>query len=173
MVSLRGIVVAISLLVAGTNPAIAASPEWTEFGDWRVAAVREEMDPTSHVVLRTTFKVDDDDSVYGGDTYEIGFRIFGGSLMTLDTMYGFPAEDSWPNCDFDTASYKVDSGPLGYIATIDRGGSCNAVPMRGPLIGSFSSGSNAKLKLHQVVGSISLRGFAQAWQEAAQLSGRR
>jgi hypothetical protein len=173
MFSLKDMVALLLLLVVGTNPAIAAGPDWKEFGDWRVAAVHEEMDPTSHVVLRTKFKVDDDESVYGVDTYEIGFRIFGGSLMTLDTMYGFPAEDSWPNCDFDTASYKVDNGPLGYVATIDRGGSCNAVPMSGHLIRSFSNGSNAKLKLHYVVGSISLKGFAQAWQEAARLSGRR
>lgn len=172
MVILRGMFAALLLFVTGTNSAIAAGPEWKGFGDWRVAAVHEEMDPTSHVVLRTTFTVDNDESVYSGDTYEIGFRIFGGSLMTLDTMYGFPAENSWPNCDFDTASYKVDNGPLGYIATIDRGGSCSAVPMKGALIRAFLSGSKAKLKLNYVVGSISLKGFAEAWREAARLSAR-
>ena len=172
MFILRGIVAALLLLTVGVNSAIAAGPEWREFGDWRIAGVHQEMDPTSHVILRTTFTVDNDDPVYSGNTYEIGFRIFGGSIMTLDTMYGFPADDSWPNCDFDTASYKVDNRALGYIATINRGGRCNAVPMKGVLIQSFLTGSKAKLKLNDVVGSISLDGFVQAWREAAKLTKR-
>ena len=124
----------------------AAGPEWKEYGDWRIAAVHDEMDPTSHVVLRTTLTVDSAEGPQARETYEIGFRIFGGTVMTLDTQYGFPARDSWPQCDFNTASYKVDDGALGYIATVHKGGSCNGVPVQGALIRSFLTGSQAKLK---------------------------
>lgn len=153
--------------VVGT-PASAqrGGPEWETFGDWKVAKVSDEMDPVSHVVLRTTFTPDAGE-VFSGP-YDFGFRIFGRSLITLDVDLEMAGKNFWPHCDFESSSYSVDGSSPEFIATVDDPGNCDDVSMS--VINRFKAGSEARLKLRYTTGSISLKGFTAAWNRFRQLS---
>lgn len=155
------------LLLILAAPAAAQPPRWETFGDWQVAAVHDDMDPTSHVILRTTMQVEGERS-YLRPTYEIGFRVFGGILIALDPDIQMPGRNSWPSCDFDLSSYRLDGQPVRYLADVDDGGSCNHVSQS--VIRDFMRGRAARLRLNGVDGSISLRGFSAAWNRARQLA---
>jgi hypothetical protein len=152
-------------LVSGAGVAAPTGPEWETFGDWQVAAVHDEMDPVSHVILRTNFTPEATETRQG--SYYFGFRVFGGTLVTLDVDRELGGKGYWPSCDYDTSSFRVDKGPVGYLATVDDPGSCDNVSTS--VVREFQAGSVAKLKLNYTTGNISLKGFSAAWRRSMQL----
>jgi hypothetical protein len=142
-------------------PALA-EPE--RFGDWSVEKVNGEMDPTTEVVITTHFSMIAADRIA---SREFGFRIFGGSLIGFEIDNLIDGKDYWPYCDFDLSSFKVDSAKVRYFSTRDMGGQCDQILP--DFVQAWSAGNEAKLKLNDTVGTVSLKGFSAAWKRAIAL----
>ena len=154
-----------AVLLPSAVTAAPTGPAWETYGDWQVAAVNDDMDPVSHVVLRTVFKPDPTE-VRQGDYY-FGFRVFDGSLIIIDVDHALGGKNYWPSCTFDSSSYRIDKGPVGYLATVDGSGSCESVSIS--IVRRFQAGSVAKLRLNYTTGTVSLKGFSSAWRRSLQL----
>lgn len=161
------LIVLISLVV----PAEAfGQPRFESYGAWKVAPLHDYMDLSSHVLMRTTFASSERGAREGQDVdATFGFRIFGGSLMIIHASGAF-GRNTWPNCDLDSSSYSIDGSPPRQIASIQRPGSCNAVPMDGELVQSLKHGGVAYVRLGRHNGYISLEGFTEAWERAREFA---
>lgn len=155
------------------SPSVGAS-EWERFGDWQVKALHDEMDTTTRVRLFTEFHESDEDR-YKRVNFEeekkrnIGFEIFGGHVVTLSPSYGFIARGYWPFCEMDASTVSVDGSKAIRVSTVGAAGECARVTRNGELIRQFKAGSSARMRIGREDGSVSLKGFAAAWDRALQL----
>ncbi|MCE7762978.1 hypothetical protein GQL56_10030 [Pseudomonas putida] len=156
----------------------AASASYAEdgerYGDWQVRAVHDEMDTVSQVILMTTFKEipKPGRGFSSSGELRIGFRILGGTLVSLKTSIGFLGDAYWPRCDYDMSSVSVDGKKAVRLTPQHFPGGCNHVAMRGQAITQMVSGNNARMRIGLTDGEVSLKGFNQAWAKARQLSKR-
>lgn len=166
----RGALFFVSVVLLLLPPHVLSQPRFETIGHWRVTAVHHEMDAVSHVILRTTFASTERAAIEGQNVEGFfGFRIFGGSLMTLDAPSSI-GRNYWPHCDLNLSTYSISGSSPQLIATRRRGGSCNAIPMDGELIKAFQTGDVARVRVHRQNGYISLHGFAAAWERARELA---
>lgn len=143
-----------------------------QFGDWIVKLLTDEMDINQEAIIITAVK--------SGSSEPETFRLIisnGGSLITqMSSMYG--ADHSWPFCTSDTTRIAVDDNPVTYLATIEKGGSCDSIPARGRAIAAMKRGKQAKVRLAAKGGYtedwvIGLDGFTAAFNRAIALTGGR
>ena len=146
---------------------------WEQYGDWYVKALHDDMDTVTHVRMFTAFNYTP--STPGTrlpwqDDFNLGFEIFGGSVVTLSPSAGFLGKGYWPHCDYDLSSASVNGAKAVRLTPVDMPGSCNAVDRNGEAIQQFKVGSQARIRMGYMDGKISLAGFSAAWARAMQLS---
>lgn len=137
------------------------------FGDWEVAALHDEMDTVTRVSLMTRFVSDKNPA-----NDRLGFTIFGGSVITLNTSVGFIGDPYWPSCDFELGSISVNGKKAVLLTALDEPGECSHVEKNGTVIKQLKSGGSARVRLGLNNGTISLNGFDKAWARALRLSKR-
>lgn len=166
----KGFIAALLLLAS----AYSRAGDWESFGDWRVKALHDDMDTVTQVAVRTDFK----DTPKPGSPFApktdltIGFVIFGGRLVTLSPSVGFVGEMYWPSCDYDLSSVSVDGKKVVRLTTVDDPGSCNNVAKNGDALRQMMNGSAARMRVGYTDGTVSLKGFKEAWARALKLSYR-
>lgn len=164
------------LILNNAHATQVRNDEWEQFGEWEVKPVHGEMDPYTSIIIRTKFNeiIDPANPPLSHKPEELvfGFKVFGGKLMSVYTMLNFGGRDYWPDCDYNSASFRVDNSKPHYISTIDNPGGCDRVAMNGKTVSMFKSGKSAKLKVYYRTGEISLNGFSAAYNRALQLSRR-
>lgn len=162
---------AILLLLAS---AYSQAGEWEPFGDWKVRAVHDDMDTVTQVVVTTDFT----DTPKPGSPFApktdltIGFIIFGGRLVILSPSVGFVGEMYWPSCDHDLSSVSVDGKKAIRLTPVEDPGSCNNVAKNGEAIRQMMNGKAARMRVGYTDGTVSLKGFKEAWARALKLSRR-
>lgn len=164
--------------IAGSQTAPAAGqveeiPAGFEvFGEWRVKALHDEMDTETRVYIYTTFHhTPRSPNITWANQYHIrfGMEIVNNSYIVLSPSVPFAGEGYWPQCDYDRISTSVDGAKAIRIATIDDPGFCNSVSKNGEAIRQFKNGTQAKIRMGHMDGTISLNGFKKAWARVAEL----
>lgn len=146
-------------------------PGWERFGDWYVKALHDEMDTVTDVRLFTAFNYTPSPGIKPWqDDFNLGFEIFGGSVVALSPSSGFLGDGYWPHCDYDLSSVSVDGAKAVRLTPVDMPGSCNKVDRNGEAIQQLKQGKKARIRLGYMDGTISLSGFSAAWARAIQLS---
>jgi hypothetical protein len=162
-------ILAVFFLLTSAN---SYADDWESFGDWRVKVFHDDMDTVTQIGVRTDFK----DTPKPGSPFPpktdltIGFTIFGGRLVTLSPSVGFLGDMYWPSCDYDLSSVSVDGNKAIPLTPVEDPGSCNKVAKNGEALRQMMSGNVARMRVGYTNGTVSLKGFKEAWKKALKLS---
>jgi len=118
-----------------------------------------------------------------GDEKGIVLLESGGSSIHINPKFGFVIQnykfdglrDRWPYCDVTQFAYRVDGAAprkTGMGGKAARGGSCASLQMPGFMLDDMRGGKSMEVRAGNgnVKKSVSLQGFAEAWDYAVSLS---